>query len=97
VIIKVERSGGFAGIPITYELDATDLPSAIIRTAKKIIEEKNVYSLSMKSSRKGTADQYTYKISIRDGESLSVIDCNEFEIQDDLKSLVKYVENNSKH
>ena len=38
--IRVERSGGFAGIPISNEMDAKDLPSEQLRTAKKIIEDK---------------------------------------------------------
>jgi hypothetical protein len=96
VKIRVERSGGFAGIPISNEMDAKDLPSVLIRTAKKIVEDKNVSSLSMKPSPKGAADHYTYKISIQDGMNLRVMECNEHNIQDDLKSLVKYIERNSK-
>jgi hypothetical protein len=96
VRIRVERSGGFAGIPISNEMDAKDLPTVLIRTAKKIIEDKNVSSLSMKSSPKGAADHYTYKISIQDGKNINEINCNDFNIEGDLKSLVKYIERNSK-
>jgi len=94
--IRVERSGGFAGIPISNEMDAKDLPSAQLRTAKKIIEDKKVPSLSMKSSPRGAADHYIYKISIQDGMNQRVIECNQYNIQDDLKSLVNYIEKNSK-
>jgi hypothetical protein len=97
VIIRVERSGGLAGIPISNEMDEKDLPSALIRTAKKIIEDKSVSSKSMKSSPKGAADHYSYKISIQDGANQNVIECNQFNIQDDLKSLVNYIEKNSKY
>ena len=94
--IRIERSGGFAGIPLSNEMDAKDLPSELIRTAKKIVEDKNASSLSMKSPPKGAADHYTYKISIQDGMNERVIECNQYNIQDDVKSLVKYIERNSK-
>ena len=50
----------------------------------------------MKSSPRGAADHYTYKISIQDGTNQNVIECNQYNIQDDLKSLIRYVEKNSK-
>jgi hypothetical protein len=93
--IRVERSGGLAGISFTKEMDAKDLPSAQLRTAKKIIEDKKVASLSMKSSPAGAADHYNYKISVQDGMNQKVIECNQYNIQADLKSLVKYIEKNS--
>jgi len=94
VRIKVERSGGFTGIPISNEMDTRDLPSTLLSTAKKIIEEKKASSLSSKSAPKGAADHYSYKISIQDGAEQSVIECNQYNISDDLKSLIKYVEKN---
>lgn len=94
--IRVERSGGLAGIPISTEMDAKDLPTPLVRTAKKIIKDKNVPSLSMKPSPRGAADHYNYKISVQDGSNLNVIECNQYNIEDDLKTLVKYMERNSK-
>ena len=94
--IRIERSGGFAGIPLFNEMDTEELPLSLLHVAKKIIETKKISSLPTKSSPKGSADHYTYKISIQDGTKLSVIECNQYDIKDDLKSLVKYVERNSK-
>jgi len=94
--IRVERSGGLAGIPISNEMDEKDLPPALIRTAKKIIDDKSLSSLSMKSSPKGAADHFSYKISINDGGQRRIIDCTQYDIQDDLKSLIRYIEKNSK-
>ena len=96
VRIRVERSGGLAGIPISNEIDGKDLPSGLTRTAKKIMEDKSVPSLSIKLSPRGAADHYTYKISIQDGRNQRVIECNQYNIEDDLKSLVNYIERNSK-
>lgn len=94
--IRVERSGGLAGIPISNEMDEKDLPSALISTAKKIIEDKRLSSLSIKSSPKGAADHYSYKISINDGVQRRIIECTQHDIQDDLKSLIRFIEKNSK-
>jgi Emfourin len=96
VRIKVERSGGFTGISVTSEMDGKDLPSDLMTTAKNIVARQKSSSLPMKSTPKGAADHYTYKISIINGGSRRVIECNQYNIQDDLKSLVKYVEKNSK-
>lgn len=92
--IRVERTGGLAGIPISNEIDANGLPSGLLQTARKIMQEKKTYSL--KSAPKSSADHYVYKISVQDGDNQSVITCNQFTIGDDLRSLVRYVEKNSK-
>jgi hypothetical protein len=92
----VERSGGFTGMTVSNEMDSIDLPSALKDIAQKILEDKNVSFPSMKSTPKGSADHFTYKISIQDGVNQCVIESNQYDIKDDLKSLVKYIENNSK-
>ena len=96
MIIKVERSGGLVAVPVSVEMDAKDLPSTLITTAKKIIMDKRLSTLPMKAIPKGAADYYSYKISVQDGVNRRVIECNEYTIQDDLKLLVKYIERNSK-
>jgi hypothetical protein len=96
VKIRIERSGGFTGIPLFNEMDTKELPSPLLQIAKKIIETKKTSSLPLKSHPKGSADHYTYKISIQDGTNLRVVECNQYDLKDDLKSLVKYVERNSK-
>jgi len=93
--ITVERGGGLAGIQFSNDIDASDLPSALLRTAKKIMHERKASPL--KVSPRGSADHYIYKISIQDGTKTSVIECNQYNIEADLKSLVKYIEKNSKN
>jgi len=94
--IRVERGGGLAGLQISNEINANDLPSRLLQTARKIMQEKKTHALSMKSSPKGSADHYTYKISIQDGTNRSEIECNQYNIEDDLKLLIKYIEKSSK-
>lgn len=96
VIVKVQRTGGLAAIPISNEMDAKDLPSALLSTAKKIMMDHNSYSLPMKSTPRGAADHFSYKILVQDGINRTVVECNEYNIHDDIKSLIKYIERNSK-
>jgi hypothetical protein len=90
----VERTGGFTGMPQYSEIKTDNLPSSLEPTLKKIMNSKKT-ALAMKSPPKGAADYYTYKISIKDGRIEGTIVCNQYDIQDDLKSLIKYVEKNS--
>jgi emfourin len=94
--IKVERSGGLAAIAISNEIDEKDLPSNMIRKAKKIVADQKSFALPLKSAPLGAADHFTYKISIQDGANERVIVCNQYNIENDLKLLVKYIEKNSR-
>jgi hypothetical protein len=69
-----------------------------LRTLIKVASllNKKEVSLSIKSSPRGAADHYTYKISIQDEMNERAIEYNQYNIQDDLKSLVKYIDRNSK-
>jgi hypothetical protein len=95
LIIKIERTGGLAGLSENSELDSDDLPSTLETIAKKMMKSTKKLPLTSKSTPKGAADHYTYKISIKDGVNENIIECNQYDIQDDLKSLIKYVERNS--
>jgi len=96
VIIKVERSGGFAGIPISNQIDSKDLPSTLVLKLNKIMENTEADLLSSVGTPKGASDHFTYKISVKDGASERVIECNQYNLQDDLKSIITYVEGSSK-
>ena len=94
--IKITRSGGVAGIPITWEVDEKNLPPLFLTKVKKIITEKNLSTLPLRAKPNGAADYYTYQIFINEGENETMMECNEFSLQDDLKSLIKYIEAYSK-
>lgn len=96
MIIKVERSGGFAGIPISNQIDSKDLPSTLVLKLSKILEITKSDSLSSRGTPKGAADHFTYKISVKDGTSERIIECNQYDLQDDMRSIIKYVEGFSK-
>ena len=94
--IKVKRSGGLAAMSISNEIDTKDLPSVLAATAKNIMRNQKSSSLPKKSAPMGSADHYIYRISFQDGVKRRVVKCNQYAIQDDMKSLIEYIEKNSK-
>jgi hypothetical protein len=96
MIIKVERSGGLTGIPLTKMIDTKDLPPTLVTTVKKIMVNAKSLLLPLNTRPRGAADDFTYKILIQDGIKESVIECNEYNIHNDLKSLIRYIERNTK-
>jgi hypothetical protein len=95
VKIKVERSGGFAGISSSNEIDAEELPLSLEGTLQKLLDKKKVPMSKNFKRSKGAADYLNYKITIRDGKKDHVTECNELEMDNSLKSLVNYVQKNS--
>ncbi|CAN5593995.1 hypothetical protein BH18THE1_BH18THE1_04590 [soil metagenome] len=67
-----------AGIQISNELDTKDLPPSVSTKLKKIMLNTNSDSLDLKKVPSGAADQYLYKISIKEGQKESVIECKQY-------------------
>jgi hypothetical protein len=96
MIIKVERTGGFAGISECTEMNSNDLPGQLRTTVMELANGKIGPTTSMKSVPTGAADHYSYRIIIDDGHSPRVIECNEHDINDRLMSLITYVHKNAR-
>ena len=96
MIIKIERSGGLTGVQITNEVDVKRLPSSVATGLKKMMLNDWYSAAPLKSTPVGARDYFTYKILIQDGMNKKVIECNEYNIHADLKSIVKFVERVSK-
>lgn len=94
--ILVERSGGFAGIPVITEIDTDDLPNPLILKVNRIMNNPPSTQASLRRIPRAAADYYTYKISILNGPNKRTIVCNEYDLHADLKSFIKYVEKKSK-
>ena len=93
--INIERSGGFGGITSSNEMNADNLSPVLEGTVRKLLDDKG--SGMLKGTRpKGAADYVNYKITLEEGPRNSVIECNQFNMDSDLKSLIRYVENRSR-
>ncbi len=90
--IRIERSGGLTGLSVTSSMSTRDLPSSLVGNINKIMQGHDSPSLPLKSTPKGAADYLNYKVTIQDGPKKRVIECNEYDIQDNLKPIIKYIE-----
>jgi hypothetical protein len=95
MIIRVERSGGFAGVTKCSEMDYNDLPASMKTMLTRLISGDSESFTPLKSVPRGAADHYSYKITIDDGTTQRVIACNQYNIPNNLDSLVKCVEKGS--
>lgn len=95
MIIKIERSGGFSGIPTCSSMNSEDLPAPLAAKAKKVLQNQK-FNLYSNVIPKSSADYFNYRITIQDGPNQNIIECNQLNIQDDLRSIVKYIERYSK-
>lgn len=95
MIIKLERSGGFPGTSMSAEIDAKDLPPTLVGAVKKIMKGQKLSSPPKKSPPLG-ADFYCYKILIDDGVNRRFMEYFEYDVNEDVKKLIRYIEKISK-
>jgi hypothetical protein len=95
VKIKVERSGGFTGITSSNEIEVNELPASLEATVRELIDRKQLPHVKRLTS-KGAADYLSYKIIIREGTRDIEIKCSDIEMDHSLKSLVSYIQKQSK-
>jgi hypothetical protein len=94
VRIKIERSGGIAGITFCHEMDCNKLPPSLKDTVTALLDSKEMHSIKSKS-QKNVADVMSYKITIQNGGENHIFNYNEFEMDRNVKSLASFVEKNS--
>ena len=92
--IRIERSGGVAGIVISNEMEAESLPSSMKNKIQEILNDREPKSMKM-SIPKGSANHFNYRIMFQDGRNDRIIECNQYNMEDDLKNLVRYIETHS--
>lgn len=65
--ITFERSGGFAGITLSTELDPDDLPEKDAAQARKLIDDAKLFEQPKQiKSRSPMPDRFEYKLTIRE-------------------------------
>jgi hypothetical protein len=94
VKIRIERSGGLSGISRIYEINTDNIPPALETTANEIMDNVR-HEPRFKSVSPGAADYYGYKIIITKGADQKIYECDQYNLDDKIKSLIKYVEKNS--
>ena len=98
--IHLERSGGFAGMTNSATVDTQALAPKDAKELQNLIQKSKLFERSGKSAqqpgrnaitKKGAADYFTYKITIQNGDKEQSMECNDVDMQSDVKGLVDFV------
>jgi hypothetical protein len=93
VRIRYERSGGFANISSTTELDISDLPVNKARQLKKLVEKARLFDQPTKALRSLHArDEYQYELTIEDGDRTHTVETSDTALSADLAELIEWLE-----
>jgi hypothetical protein len=95
VKIKIERTGGFTGLSSSNEIEVDKLPVPLDATVRELIDRRKLPQTKSSRKSKVGADYLSYKIIIKNGIKDRTIECNEIEMDSNLKLLVRYVQKNS--
>jgi hypothetical protein len=90
--ITFERTGGFAGVTLSTELDPAALPEADAARARKLIDEAKLFEQPKQiKSRSSMPDQFEYKLTIRDKGKRHTIVVGDQSTPANLKPLVEFL------
>ena len=95
--IKFERSGGFAGVTLSHQLDTKTLPEVESEQARKLIEAANLFELPKQiKARSPMLDSFEYKITIQEKGKRRTIVVGDRSAPSNLKPLIDYLVEQSK-
>lgn len=89
LFISYERSGGFAGITQSVEIDGDTLSVDEVKKLSQLIEDADFFSLQLDKSN--LPDQFYYKIEIVKGEQKGSIEFGESFAPNTLIPLLDYL------
>lgn len=90
MIVRHERSGGFAGITITAEVDSETLLAKEAKELKELVEK--AFPLDQPKKKKATMpDQFNYEFVIEDGDKLRTYVVTDESINNDMRALSKWI------
>ncbi len=90
MIVRHERSGGFAGITVTAEVDSETLSAKEAKELKGLVEQ--AFSANQPKKKKATMpDQFEYEFVIEDGDKPRKYLVNDETITDEMRALSKWL------
>jgi hypothetical protein len=96
--IRLERSGGFAGMTRTFEVDTDALPEEQRELVTGLVHNANFFALpsSLASADTGGADQFSYRISIESDGGTHTIEMSEASVPNSLTPLIDWINQNGR-
>ena len=90
--IQLERTGGFAGIPLKASVDTDGLDDQSKRTLQSLVESSGFFALpSRLASPSPGADRFQFKVTIQDGNRSHTVDADEGALPPEVQSLFQYL------
>jgi hypothetical protein len=89
--LHFERSGGFAGIILSFELNSIDLSLEENNKLKALIDSAYFFDYSDVDSKANLPDQFQYKISIESEERSHTVNIAENELTENWQPLIQYL------
>ncbi len=90
MIVRHERSGGFAGITITAEVDSESLSAKEAKKLKELVEQAFPAD-QLKKKKTTMPDQFEYEFVIEDGNKSRKYLVNDETITDDMRALSQWI------
>ena len=92
MIVRMERSGGFMGIPLRAEIDTLNLPTGEGEALRRQVEAAGFFDLPEKIAEKARgADRFQYVLSVEDAGRSHSVSVGEADAPLALQSLIQQV------
>ncbi len=89
--IRVEKTGGIAGLKVRAEVDSAQISSAQEKELKQLVEGANLFDQPAKTRGRAMPDQLQYQITIEDGGKTHSFTTNDAAASDELLELVDWL------
>lgn len=90
--IKLERSGGFTGIPQTHSVSTDQLPAEEARQVSDLVQKAGFYELpaTIRSTQPG-ADRFQYDITVESERGAHKVTVDEGAVPSQLRPLLDWI------
>lgn len=89
--ITLQRTGGFAGIPMTKSVDSAKLPPAEADRLRQMVESAGFFQLSPHMTAKPAPDRFQYLLTVTENGKSHSVSMDETALPPALKSLVEWL------
>ncbi len=93
--IHFERSGGFAGIRLSHDIDSASLSPEDGSELNRLLESSDFFNLpeTVRAASPG-ADRFQYKVNVKSGEAEHTVAVDEAAVPDKLRPLLNWLTTN---
>jgi hypothetical protein len=92
MIIRMERSGGFTGIPLRAVVDSEQLEAGESRALRNQVEAAGFFNLpALQVSKSKGADRFHYQLTVEDAGHSHTIEIDEEAAPEPLQALIRQV------